>query len=129
MGIQQFMNEGCFMVEHASGEEQVATLEIPYNPLQIPVSSNSRVPMVIPSSVAPLVIIVPSPFHFESTKVVPWNYNSDMYIYRQKQEKLNVASESAIDIVGTVGITRIGRIFASAPSPEKDDVEAAAKSK
>lgn len=85
--------------------------------------------MVIPCPLEPLVINVPSLFHFESTKAIPWNYNSSVYIYRHKQEEINVASESAVNITGTRGMTRSGRIFASAPPPKKDDAEAVAKSK
>lgn len=117
------------MVEQAFGEGKVVTLEIPYTPLQIPVSSHPSVPMILPSLVTSLVITVPSPFHFESTKTVPWNYNSYVDVHGQKQEETSVASELAVNIVGTRGMTRSGRIFASAPPPEKDDAETAAESK
>ncbi|KAI5399464.1 hypothetical protein KIW84_064711 [Lathyrus oleraceus] len=70
-----------FMVERVFDEEHVATLEIPRSPLQIPVSSSPIAPLIIPSLVAPLVTIVPSLFYFESTKVVPWNYGSTIYIH------------------------------------------------
>lgn len=80
-GVQQLMNEGIFMVEQVFDEEHMATLEIPYSPLQIPVSSSSVAPMIILSPVAPLVVIVPSLFYFESTKAVPWNYGSTIYIH------------------------------------------------
>jgi hypothetical protein len=34
--------------------------------------------------VTPFVITVASPFSFESTKGVPWNYESTIYIFGQK---------------------------------------------
>ncbi|XP_050895276.1 uncharacterized protein LOC127101883 [Lathyrus oleraceus] len=117
------------MVEQVSDDEHVATLEIPYTPIQILVSPNPRVPMVIPHLAAPLVIIVPSPFHFESTKVVPWKYNSAVYIHGEKQEEPNISSESTINIASIGGMTQSGRIFASVPSPEKDNIEVVAKNK
>lgn len=85
--------------------------------------------MVIPYPTAPLVIIVPSLFHFERTKDVPWNYNSVVYIHGHKKEEPNVPNESAVNIAGTGGMTRSGRIFSSAPSPENDDAEEVTKSK
>lgn len=84
---------------------------------------------MIPYLAAPLVIIVPSSFHFESTKVVPWNYNSAVYIQGKKQEDPNVASEPAVNIASTRGMTRSSRIIVSAPPPEKDNVEEVTKSK
>lgn len=57
MGVQKLINEGYFMVGQISNDEHVATLEIPYTLLQILVSPNPRVPMMIPYPIAPLVIL------------------------------------------------------------------------
>lgn len=117
------------MVEQTSGEGNVATLEIPYTPLQISVSSNPVVSLIIPNLVAPLVIILLSPFHFESTKVFPWNYNPVVYIHGTKQEDPSTTNESTVNIAGTRGMPRSGCVFAFTPLPNKDNVEAVAKSK
>lgn len=61
-GVQQLMNQGTFPVEQVLTNEDVATLEIPYYPVQILIPANL---------VTPLVIIVPSPFPYERTKVIP----------------------------------------------------------
>lgn len=52
-----------------------------------------------------------------------------MYLHGQKQKEPNISSEPIINITGTGGMTRNGRIFAPAPPPEKDNVEEVAKSK
>lgn len=48
-GVQQLMNKGIFMVKQSSDEGHMATLEIPYNPLQILVSSSPVAPLIIPN--------------------------------------------------------------------------------
>lgn len=72
----------------------------------------------------PLVIIVPTLFSFESTKVVPWDYGSTVYVHRQKQEEKPLEiKEPIINIVGTRGMTRSGCVFASGPPPEKNNLK------
>ncbi|XP_050896696.1 uncharacterized protein LOC127103487 [Lathyrus oleraceus] len=102
----------------------------------------------------PLVIVVPAPFPNESTKAVPWNYNSTAYLHGRKLEeriaktrktlvihvpyevpepaevqKLVEVQEPVVNIAGTSGMTRSGRIFAAPPPPEKENLGTNAKSK
>lgn len=76
-----------------------------------------------------MVITIPSSFHFENTKVVPWNYDSTVYIHGKRQDEPLEINESVVNIVGTEGMARSGRVFASTPLPEKNNVEASTKSK
>lgn len=66
-GIQLLIDQGTFLVEQIPIADDVSTLEIPYYPVQIPVAN---------APMTPLVITVPTPFPYKSTKVVPWNYSS-----------------------------------------------------
>lgn len=103
----------------------------------------------------PLVIVVPAPFPYKSTKVVPWNYNSIAYLHGRRLEEriskdrktlvIHVPSEvpepteiqksvevqePVVNITGTSGMTRSGRIFAAPPlPPEKENIRTNAKSK
>lgn len=71
----------------------------------------------------PLVIIIPSPFPFEGIKVVPWNYDSTVYIHGQKQEdKTHVIKEPVItNITETGGMNRSGRVFALTQLPKENN--------
>lgn len=58
----------------------------------------------------PIVFHVPAPFPFESTKYVPWNYDSTSYV----GDKPIVLEPVITNIAGIGGMTRSGRVF----SPE-----------
>lgn len=104
--------------------DEVATLKIPYDlthmPLEIPYD-----PILIPATSYPitlLIIIMPSTFSFESTKVVPCNYESTFYIYGHKVEKeLMESKETSVNFVGASGINRSGRLFTSVPPPDNNN--------
>ena len=115
------IGQGTFIVEYIHVVEDVSTLEIPYYPVQIP---------VVNTLVTPLVITVPAPFSYKSTKVIPRNYGSTVYLYEQKlEEKPLEIQEPIVIITGTGGMTRNGRVFASAPPREKKNLGAATKNK
>ncbi|KAI5428533.1 hypothetical protein KIW84_033498 [Lathyrus oleraceus] len=77
-GIKLLIDQGIFLVEHSSSADEVSTLEIPYYLIQIPVEN---------APTTPLMIKVSTLFPYESTKVVPWNYNSIAYLYGQRLEE------------------------------------------
>lgn len=121
------IDPSTFLVEQIPVVEYVPTLEIPYYPVEI---------LVATVIITHLVIIMPTPFSYKSTKVVPWKYNSTLYLYGLKQEekplevqkpaqvqKSAKVQEPAVNITGTGGMTRSGCIFASVPPPlETDDL-------
>ncbi|XP_050878617.1 uncharacterized protein LOC127082421 [Lathyrus oleraceus] len=117
--IQQLMNQGILVVDRPSTKEDVSTLEIPYDevpPLQIPYDFSQLTLSTNP--VTPIVITVPTPFPYVDTKAVPWMYDTSVYIHGQKiQEEPLKSSDPMINIIGTSGITRSGRIFAPTPTP------------
>lgn len=70
---QQLIDQGTVQVGSLTkGEEEVATLEIPYpaDEIQIPINT--------------LMIQVPVPFPYESTEVIPWRYEPTMYMHGQE---------------------------------------------
>ncbi|KAI5436872.1 hypothetical protein KIW84_023118 [Lathyrus oleraceus] len=67
--------------------DEVSTLEIPYYLVRIPVEN---------APVTPLVITVPTHFPYESTKVVPWNYNSTAYLHGQRLEERSSKTQKTL---------------------------------
>ncbi|XP_050919407.1 uncharacterized protein LOC127136940 [Lathyrus oleraceus] len=117
--IQQLMNQGILVVDHPSRKEDMSTLEIPYDevpPLQIPYDISQLTLSTNP--VTPIIITYPTPFPYVDTKAVPWMYDTSVYIHGQKiQEEPLKSSDPMINITGTCGITRSGRIFVLTPTP------------
>ncbi|XP_050890912.1 uncharacterized protein LOC127096377 [Lathyrus oleraceus] len=113
------MNQGILVVDCPSTKEDVSTLEIPYDevpPLQIPYDFSQLTLSTNP--VTPIIITVPTPFPYVDTKAVPWMYDTSVYIHGQKiQEEALKYSDPMINITGTSGITRSGRIFSPTPTP------------
>ncbi|XP_050919836.1 uncharacterized protein LOC127137415 [Lathyrus oleraceus] len=113
--IQKLMDQGILVVDCPSTKEDVSTLEIPYDevpPLQIPYDFSQLT--LSTNHVTPIIITVPTPFSYVDTKAVPWVYDTSVYIHGQKiQEEPLKYSDPMINITGTGGITRSGRIFAS----------------
>ncbi|XP_050914741.1 uncharacterized protein LOC127129632 [Lathyrus oleraceus] len=117
--IQQLMDQGILVVDCPSIKEDVFTLEIPYDEvphLQIPYDFSQLTLSTNP--VTPIIITVHTPFPYVDTKAVPWMYDTLVYIHGQKiQEESLKSSDPMINITGTSGITRSGRIFAPTPTP------------
>ncbi|XP_050883483.1 uncharacterized protein LOC127086729 [Lathyrus oleraceus] len=117
--IQRLMNQGILVVDCPSIKEDVSTLEIPYDkisPLQIPYNFSQLT--LSTNHVTPIIITVPTPFMYVNTKAVPWVYDTSVYIHGQKiQEEPLKSNDPMINITGTGGITRSGRIFTPAPTP------------
>ncbi|XP_050889788.1 uncharacterized protein LOC127095092 [Lathyrus oleraceus] len=111
---QQLMDQGILVVDYPSTKEDVSTLEIPYDdvpPLQIPYDFSQLTLLTNP--VTPIIITIPTPFPYVDTKEVPWMYETSVYIHGQKiQEEPLKSSDPMINITGTGGITRSGKIFA-----------------
>ncbi|XP_050915899.1 uncharacterized protein LOC127130992 [Lathyrus oleraceus] len=116
--IQKLMNQGILVVDYPSTKEDVSTLEIPYDevpPLQIRYDFSQLTLLTNP--VTPIIITFPTPFPHVDTKAVPWMYDTSVYIHGQKiQEEPLKSSDPMINITGTSGITRSGRIFVSTPT-------------
>ncbi|KAI5430338.1 hypothetical protein KIW84_034790 [Lathyrus oleraceus] len=88
-GIQVLINQGIFLVEHSSAADEVSTLEIPYYPVHIPVEN---------PPITPLVITVSTPFPYESTKAVSWNYNTTPCLHGQRLEERSSKTKKTLVI-------------------------------
>ncbi|XP_050919526.1 uncharacterized protein LOC127137076 [Lathyrus oleraceus] len=66
--------------------------------------------------IEPMVIYVPAPFLFDSTKVVPWNYEPVVYV---GNKPVILKEPDVTNIAGASGVTRSGRVFALEVNPSK----------
>lgn len=98
------MNRGTVKVSHMTNDENVATLEIPYQMREIQISVNP---------ISPLVICVIFPFSYESMKVVPWKYDATAYVQGGNIENkwLVISYPTITNIVGSGRMVRSGRVF------------------
>ncbi|KAI5444251.1 hypothetical protein KIW84_012756 [Lathyrus oleraceus] len=121
--IQTLMNQGILIIDRPFTIKDVSTLEILYDevpPMQIPYNLSQLTLSANP--VTPMIIAVPTLFPYKDTGVVPWMYDTPVYIHGQKvQAKLIKSDDPLRNIVGTDGVTRSGRIFARAPPPIEND--------
>lgn len=83
------IDQCIFLVKHTSDAEDVSTLEIPYYPVQI---------FVVDTPITPLITTVPTPFPYESIRVVPWNYNSTAYLYGKRLEERSYETQRPLII-------------------------------
>ena len=93
------------------GESTEAPLIIPCWTLRIPVILKTK-----------MVIRGPSPTLYKSNKVVPWGYDSTVYVNGLKQECEPSTSQGHVvtNIAGTGGMTCTGRIYGSERQTKND---------
>ncbi|CAJ2644571.1 unnamed protein product [Trifolium pratense] len=122
--LQELMDQGLVQIGYLRVNPVIATLESQdFEPIEIPYQrSTIQTPMKTLDS---MVIQVPAPFPFESTKKVPWNY---LPVVSMGKEQLTIVEPHVDNITGIGGMTRSGRIFSSgqpSKSIEKTPVELA----
>ena len=71
--------------------------------------------MTSPRSEYPLTVPKPTPFSYQSNKVIPWKYTPPAFGERVATE-VDSLSAKVTNITGLSGVTRSGRVFAS-PHP------------
>lgn len=111
--IQNLMDQGVLQVCGPVINEEISVIE-PFFNLPKPVEiSYQRKDVVHPS---PVVVCMPTPFSFESTKAVPWKYDITMVDGVVDEEPKDVEGEKILEnvdtnitnIAGTSRITRSG---------------------
>ncbi|XP_050919158.1 uncharacterized protein LOC127136663 [Lathyrus oleraceus] len=119
--LQRLMDQRVIQVTRAKIDEDVAVI--------VPVFDQERLPkpFVVPyqrnvdlepvKKIEPMVIHVPAPFSFDSTKVVPWNYEPVVYV---GNEPVILKEPDMTNIAGASGVTRSGRVFAPEVIPNKE---------
>ncbi|XP_050909656.1 uncharacterized protein LOC127123486 [Lathyrus oleraceus] len=114
--IQNLMDEGVLQISSAVKNEDVLVIEPCFNlpePVEIPYYSGGVVPVNSKSS--PVEICMPTPFPYESTKVVPWKYEItavDKVVDGSSDAEVTEAiGEDVTNIAGMSRMTRSGRIY------------------
>ncbi|XP_050895541.1 uncharacterized protein LOC127102176 [Lathyrus oleraceus] len=114
--IQNLMNKGVLQISSVMKNEDVLVIEHCFNlpePVEIPYYSGGVVPAN--SQPLPVEICMPTPFPYESTKVVPWKYEITAVDKVVKgSANINVTesvSEDVTNITGMSRMTRSGRIY------------------
>ncbi|XP_050895562.1 uncharacterized protein LOC127102203 [Lathyrus oleraceus] len=119
--LQCLMDQRVIQFTRAKIDEDVAMI--------VPVFDQERLPkpFVVPyqrnvdlepvKKIEPMVIYVPAPFSFDSTKEVPWNYEPVVYV---GNKPVILKEPDVTNIVGASGVTRSGRVFAPEVIPSKE---------
>ncbi|XP_073221489.1 uncharacterized protein [Cicer arietinum] len=64
-----------------------------------------------------LIVQIPSPFSYKDNKVVPWNYNVEVHLAKQKNEDVSSSKTTAVtNVSGIGGMTRNSRIYSPGKS-------------
>lgn len=105
--MQRLKDQGILVIDHPSIVKDMTTLEIPYNqvpPLLIPYALSQMT--ISNNSITHMVITVLTLFPFDDTNVVPWIYDSTIYIQGQRlQEEPTTSTEPMANMTGTGGVT------------------------
>ncbi|XP_050914977.1 uncharacterized protein LOC127129916 [Lathyrus oleraceus] len=114
--IQDLMDKGVLQISSDVKNKDVLVIEPCFNlpePIEIPYYSGGVVPVNSKSS--PVEICMPTPFPYESTKVVPWKYEItvvDKVVEGSADaEVVEVVSEDVTNITEMSRMTRSGRIY------------------
>lgn len=110
------MNQGVLQVSSLVRRDEVAVIE-PFFNLPDPVEITYRRKDIVQpvNHPSPVVICMPSPFPYESTKVVPWKYDITVidkeFEEVRQEESLKVDGDDVTNIAWTSQMTRSGRIY------------------
>ncbi|XP_050909131.1 uncharacterized protein LOC127122899 [Lathyrus oleraceus] len=119
--LQCLMDQEVIQFTRAKINEDVVVI--------VPVFDQERLPkpFVVPyqrnidlepvKKIKPMVIYVPTPFLFDSTKAVPWNYEPVVYV---GNKPVILKEPDVTNIAGASGVTRSGRVFAPKVIPNKE---------
>ncbi|XP_004491697.4 uncharacterized protein [Cicer arietinum] len=73
--------------------------------------------MNAPSDLKTLIVQIPSPFSYKDNKVVPWNYNEEVHLAKQKNKDVSSFKTTAVtNVSGIGGMARNGRIYSPGKS-------------
>nr|XP_012574207.1 uncharacterized protein LOC105852605 [Cicer arietinum] len=63
-----------------------------------------------PGDFRTLIVQIPSPFSYKDNKAVPWNYNVEVHLAKQKDKDVSSSKTTAVTNVSGIGMTRNDRI-------------------
>jgi hypothetical protein len=121
--VQELMNQGILQISLAKKMDDVSVIEPHFEsnkgvpkPVEIIYQKTDIQPFM--NQKQPVVICVPSPFPYKSSKAVPWNYDITAFVHESelREEGEHVKPVDGVSHISEgSGMTRSGRIFA----PEK----------
>lgn len=101
--VQEFINYGVLQFMRARAVREVSVIE----PIEIVYRKTKiKAPM---NKIQPINIRVPAPFPYQDSKAVPWKYDATISI---GGKEIQFSDTEIINIAGTYGMTRSGRVFA-----------------
>ncbi|GAU44995.1 hypothetical protein TSUD_184960 [Trifolium subterraneum] len=131
--VQELMNQGVLQISRAKKMAEVSVIEPHFEsnkgiPRSVEVLYQRNTDQSLEARKLPVVVCVPSPFPYKSSKAVPWDYDATAYVHESELE-IEGGPTKIIDDVTHIsegsGMTRSGRIFApEQPRREEITVEA-----
>ncbi|XP_050890371.1 uncharacterized protein LOC127095771 [Lathyrus oleraceus] len=114
--IQDLMNKGVLHISSVAKNEDVSVIEPCFNlPELVEIPYYSRRMVLANSHLSPVGICMPTPFPYESNKVVPWKYEitvvDNIIEGSEDDEVTETVDEDVTNIAGMSRMTRSGRIY------------------
>ncbi|XP_073222404.1 uncharacterized protein [Cicer arietinum] len=114
--LQKLINMGTIQIGRwekddgmiATQSEEKLGITIP-KPLVIHFTKEES--MNVPGDLRTLIVQIPSPFSYKDNKAVPWNYNVEVHLAKQKDKDVSSSKTTAVtNVSGIGGMTRNDRI-------------------
>ncbi|XP_050893030.1 uncharacterized protein LOC127098462 [Lathyrus oleraceus] len=106
--VQELMNQGIIQFSKSKAAKEVAMIE----PITI-VYKKKKVEAP-PKRIQPIHFRVPTPFLYQNTKAMPWNYETTAYWGRKE---ICIPDTEIVNIAGAGGMNLSGRVFAPKYTP------------
>ncbi|XP_073219674.1 uncharacterized protein [Cicer arietinum] len=120
--LQKLINMGTIQIGRwekddgmiATQSEEKLGITIP-KPLVIHFTKEES--MNAPGDLRTLIVQIPSPFSYKDNKAVPWNYNVEVHLAKQKNKDVSSSKTTVVtNVSGIGGMTRNGRIYSPGKS-------------
>ncbi|XP_050876026.1 uncharacterized protein LOC127079686 [Lathyrus oleraceus] len=107
--LQVLMDQGLIQFSKSQATKEVAIVE------PITIVYRKKKVEAPPKRIQPIHSRVPTPFPYQNTKAVPWNYEITAYLVGKE---ICVPDTEIVNIVGAGGMTQSGRVFAPKYTPK-----------
>ncbi|XP_050876611.1 uncharacterized protein LOC127080324 [Lathyrus oleraceus] len=101
--MQELMDQGLIRFSKSQVADEVAVIE------PITIVYRKKKVEAPPRRIQPIHFRIPTPSPYQNTKAVPWNYETTTYL---GGKEICIPDTKIVDITGTGGMTRSGRVFA-----------------
>ncbi|XP_050878763.1 uncharacterized protein LOC127082571 [Lathyrus oleraceus] len=101
-------DQGLIQFSKSKAVEEVAVIE------PITIVYRKKKVEAPPRRIQPVHFRVPTPFPYQNTKAVPWNYETTTYL---GGKEIRIPDTEIVNIAGAGGMTRSGRVFAPKYTP------------